>query len=320
MQEKNTFLFVTRAQPCHNGHLSVLHQAVEAGAQEIIIAIGSADKERTQENPFTYDERSTLVQAMINTLHQTYPDVNVNYYPVMDFGDNTQWRNYIEAELPSFDTIVTWNPIVKSVWSDKDIFEPSKVNIPYRGTHIRHQIGQQDRQTLGQSVSHDVLDALHMIDADAIVQEINKLQPATIRLASDLIVMHEWKYVLITRKYAPYGLALPGGMMDDGETMTQCAVREWLEELFDPHDTQKSLRLTTDQPLRMLDDPTRDPRGRVISFVYEAEVLGGTLVGSDDAEEELTYVSPDELDTIDPSQFAFHDHYETLVLHRYNTL
>jgi len=45
--------------------------------------------------------------------------------------------------------------------------------------------------------------------------------------ASDLVVKDtEGKVILIERKHPPLGRALPGGMMDYGESALQCALRE----------------------------------------------------------------------------------------------
>ena len=73
--------------------------------------------------------------------------------------------------------------------------------------------------------------------------------------------------LLIRRKNPPYrgSWAFPGGFLDEGETLKQCAVRE-LEEETGVNLSQMRLRL-----LLVADDPERDPRTRVISVVYLAE-------------------------------------------------
>ena len=73
--------------------------------------------------------------------------------------------------------------------------------------------------------------------------------------------------LLIRRKNPPYRgcWAFPGGFLDEGETLKQCAVRELEEETGVKLD-QDRLRL-----LLVADDPERDSRSRVISVVYLAE-------------------------------------------------
>jgi len=83
-----------------------------------------------------------------------------------------------------------------------------------------------------------------------------------------LIAEHEHEnYVLfIRRKNPPYqgSWAFPGGFLDQGETTRECAVRELEEETGVSIDKER-LRL-----LLVADDPSRDPRTRVISVVFLA--------------------------------------------------
>lgn len=72
--------------------------------------------------------------------------------------------------------------------------------------------------------------------------------------------------LLIQRKHEPFAAcwALPGGFLDEGETLEQAAARELMEE------TRVVARKLV--PLGAFSDVNRDPRGRVISFGYATEV------------------------------------------------
>lgn len=85
--------------------------------------------------------------------------------------------------------------------------------------------------------------------------------------------------LLIRRAREPYAgcWALPGGFLDQGETLEQAAARELREE------TGVVARKLV--PLGAFSRVDRDPRGRVISFVFFAEVPAATrhLAGDDAA-------------------------------------
>jgi 8-oxo-dGTP diphosphatase len=113
------------------------------------------------------------------------------------------------------------------------------------------------------------------------------------------------KVLLIRRKHPPFvgTWAIPGGFVEMDETLEEAARRELFEE------TQvRNLKL---EQLRTFGDPGRDPRGRVISVVYLAQVDPGKLKprAADDAAEVGWY------DLTHPPPLAF-DHAEILVCAR----
>jgi 8-oxo-dGTP diphosphatase len=75
--------------------------------------------------------------------------------------------------------------------------------------------------------------------------------------------------------------ALPGGFLDENETTEDAAIRELKEETGHELDPQTYVKL-----VGVYDTPNRDPRGRVISVAYTAELDRIPEVkGSDDAVE-----------------------------------
>lgn len=86
------------------------------------------------------------------------------------------------------------------------------------------------------------------------------------------------RVLLIQRKDAPFkGLwALPGGFVNENESLERAAARELQEETG-----MSGLRL---EQLGAFGDPGRDPRGHTISIVYMAFLLTeGKVVAGDDA-------------------------------------
>ena len=107
--------------------------------------------------------------------------------------------------------------------------------------------------------------------------------------------------VLIERKNPPYGLALPGGFVEIGESCEDACKREMKEET--------SLDVTIRRLLGVYSDPKRDPRFHVITCVYICTATG-TPKAADDAKEVHIY-QPDQI----PYDKLLFDHAK--ILHDY---
>lgn len=118
----------------------------------------------------------------------------------------------------------------------------------------------------------------------------------------DLIVeLPGEQVVLIRRKNPPQGWALPGGFVDEGESLERAAVREAKEEL--------SVDVTLTEQLFTYSDPKRDPRQHTISTVFIATTTGVPR-GADDAAEAKAFA----LDAL-PQPLCF-DHAQILADYR----
>lgn len=126
-------------------------------------------------------------------------------------------------------------------------------------------------------------------------------KPVTPLLAADILIelidYPQRPFVLIERKYPPYGWAIPGGFVDVGETIEHAAIREAKEEIC------LDVELTV--LLGLYSNPQRDPRNHTVTAVYLATAHGSPKA-ADDAKN-------CELFTFDnlPSLLAF-DHAQVL--------
>ncbi|HUL60937.1 MAG TPA: NUDIX hydrolase [Anaeromyxobacteraceae bacterium] len=91
-----------------------------------------------------------------------------------------------------------------------------------------------------------------------------------------VVVVPGDRVVLVRRANPPPGWALPGGFVDEGETVEEAAAREAREE------TGLEVRLT--DLLYVYSDPARDPRGHTLSTVFLGRATGEPRGGDDAAE------------------------------------
>lgn len=107
-------------------------------------------------------------------------------------------------------------------------------------------------------------------------------------VAADSLVCSGGMVLLIRRKKDPYGgyYALPGGILDEDETLEECAVRELREET--------GLNGRVAGLLSVFSDPRRDPRVRMVSAIFVVDVVSGSIMAGDDAAD-AKYVAIDDL-------------------------
>lgn len=100
MQKYTVALFIGRFQPFHNGHLYALRKAFEL-ADTVIIGIGSSQESGTDQNPWNYDIRRTMVEAVLKA--EGYSRNLWEICPIPDFPQDDDWAKYVENILDSKD-------------------------------------------------------------------------------------------------------------------------------------------------------------------------------------------------------------------------
>lgn len=95
----------------------------------------------------------------------------------------------------------------------------------------------------------------------------------TVDIIIELIDRRDRAIVLIERKNAPLGWAIPGGFVDYGESVETAARREAREET--------GLEVELIEQFHVYSDPNRDPRQHTLSIVFLATAKGEPQAADD---------------------------------------
>ena len=131
--EKKRGIFITRAQPFHEGHTAYLQQ-MQDEMEEVIIVIGVANQSHVLRDFATAGERLEMIKPF---LQQTWPGRHhLVALPYSDFS----LENFYELEylLPAFHTVYTIN--TSTITYAHTAGYPVKnlaIQLPVSGTHIR---------------------------------------------------------------------------------------------------------------------------------------------------------------------------------------
>lgn len=121
-------VFIGRFSPFHNGHAEVLKRA-RSRSDAVLVLIGSIDKARTPKNPWTFEERATMIDAWCNQpwipTHNSPAPVIVR--GIRDFPYNDQlWianvHNVIQSTIAEFKTKIDVEIFVTGADRDSSTF------------------------------------------------------------------------------------------------------------------------------------------------------------------------------------------------------
>jgi len=143
-----TGLFVGRFQPFHNGHLDAVKQILKE-VDKLMIGIGSSQYSRTEENPFTAEERKSMIEKSLKK--EGISNFEVVFIP--DIHDDLNWAKHVE-EICSFDVVYTGSEHTKKCFSGKSEIKDIKKNLDINGTEIRKKI--KEKRNFSDLVPEDV--------------------------------------------------------------------------------------------------------------------------------------------------------------------
>ena len=243
---KNLGILIGRFQPFHLGHDSLLQEALKQ-SDEVILIIGSSNRAPSIKNPWTFDERCTMIR-------ETYPDIRLHFAAIPDYFYNEKaWFEAVERAIdplfPQFHKILFGHSKDESsyylqkfkTWELRECPDFAQIN----ATEIRKTffINQKIQHPLVSSMVADWLQNFMTTPAYlSLKEEAHYIETyreswsqapyPPIFSTVDALVLCDHKILLIERANAPGKglLALPGGFLEPHEWIQNGILRELKEE------------------------------------------------------------------------------------------
>lgn len=137
MSPNTKALFIGRFQPFHIGHLDALTQISE---DKIIIGIGSSQYSKTEENPWTFEERKQMIDHAL-----AHENLNYQIIAIPDIHDEKNWVEHVEKIVGKFDLVYTGNDWVQKLFEEKGyVVKKIEIKIQISGTELRKMIREEN--------------------------------------------------------------------------------------------------------------------------------------------------------------------------------
>lgn len=316
-------VFIGRFQPFHAGHYHVAKKALEI-SKNLIIVIGSHDKARDSRNPFTTQERIDIikaafendsdrlflknferihfapqydhpyneekwiagVQASVNTIsHRAF---NAGPIKIGIIGYNKDHSSFYLKKFPIWELI----EVEPLKWAEGQLHNATDLRADYFLDEAAYKkfrfINQTHYETFlkfAKPIKKQIADEMRHV---ALYKKSWKDAPYTPTFVTVDTVVTQSGHVLFVKRGAQPGedlWALPGGFLNQHETLREGALRELKEETK----IDVPLPVLAGSILRQhtFDDPHRSTRGRTITHCFHIRLTDQEklpkIKGSDDA-------------------------------------
>ena len=133
-------LFIGRFQPFHNGHLEII-RSISTQYHHIIIGIGSAQYQETQQNPFSLHEREKMIRESLK-LEEIK---NYRIIAIPDIHNPSKWVEYVCSLVSDFDIVISNDSFTQQLFYEKGYQVKNTKMFQreiYSGNEIRKRIKQ----------------------------------------------------------------------------------------------------------------------------------------------------------------------------------
>jgi len=153
-------LYIGRFQPFHYGHLQVLKHVAKT-YDEIIIGIGSSQYHDTSENPFSAEERKTMIEQSLDA--EGIKNFRIVLIP--DIHNPPKWVDHVLSIVSDFDVVLSNNDFTKELFSEKGYLvkkTPLFKRNQYSGAEIRQRMNQDENwESLVPKSVVKIIDGIH---------------------------------------------------------------------------------------------------------------------------------------------------------------
>lgn len=331
----DTAIYIGRFEPVHNGHMALLQRALDS-ARNVIVVMGSAWQARSPKNPFTCHERADM---MLEALTET-DRARVQVLPMRDYYNEALW---VQAVRKGVGQIAAADAHVGLVGHFKDATSSYLSAFPgWELIHVERQ-GRIDatairdayfgatpgtvRARLSDLASQMPESTLGFLERfaqtpcyPALQEEWRMLRGyreawaaapyPPVFVTVDAVLRCQNHVLLIRRAHAPGKgqLAVPGGFIEQRETVWQSCLRELAEETH--CDVPEAALRAALQSVAVFDHPDRSQRGRTITHAHYFDLGNAPLpaVRADDDALQAEWIPVGQIAALEAEFFEDHFH------------
>ena len=331
----DTALYIGRFEPPHAGHMALLQRALDSAPQAIVV-MGSAWQVRSPKNPFTWPEREAMLRAALSNAD----NARLQVLPVRDYYNEAVW---VQAVRRAVAQCTPAEARVALVGHFKDASSSYLEHFPgWDLIHMARQ-GHIDATSIRDAYFGATPDTaaaalaplaaqmpastLTTLIAFAQQPEYRALQEEwqmlrhyraawaqapypPVFVTVDAVLRCQGQVLLIRRAHAPGQgqLAVPGGFIEQRETIWQSCLRELAEET---HCTLSETTLRSAlREVTVFDHPDRSQRGRTITHAHYFDLAEAPFphVQADDDAAQVLWVPIEQLARMEEAFFEDHFH------------